>query len=169
MAWSHPTLSTLLKGTPPPILFGDLIAIVVMFDAFTKQFKNKSIQIWCDNMAVVSILIRQACCFNRPDIMYFVRILLQICEQNSIKYLINYVPTKSNKADAISRMVKYNEFQSNISNKLYPKPTDISRKLLIYLKKYYQLNNNGINHCNTNCNCPPLTLGGITKPECYFY
>ena len=145
-----------------------------MFELFYKQFTNKSILIYCDNIAVVSMLIRQACCFRRQDIMYFIRILLHLCELHNIKYVIRYVHTKFNKADAISRMVPYKQFQKSISNQLTNKPTNISDNIYKHLKKYFNMKytnntNKPTTHCHGSCNCPTLCVGGIYKPECFFY
>ena len=82
------------------------------------------------------MLIRQACCFKRPDIMYFIRILLNLCETYDIKYTIHYVPSKLNKADAISRMVPLQQFQNNTSNKLEYTKSKINHILYTYLSKY---------------------------------
>ena len=156
---------------PTDIMFAELVAIIIAFEKYKERWRNKSIKIWCDNAPIVGILVKKKACLIRTDVQAFVRILLQICNLYNIKYVIYYIKSEDNPADAVSRMEPYSVFKDRDGvGTLAPKATPVLKEFEKYVILYKKLHKNvKLKECGVNCDCGTMTLNGKTFKACYFY
>ena len=67
-------------------------------------FKGKSVRFWCDNEAVVYMLIKMRSSLRRPDLQIVINDICECLIDNDINLRIEHIPGKENTtADRLSR------------------------------------------------------------------
>jgi len=97
--------------TKRDILWEELSALAVMIKLNIKLFRNKRINLWCDNKPITDMLIAWRAPLHRTDIHNVIREIARICIFNNITVWWNHIKGIRNKtADRLSRF-KSNPFQ----------------------------------------------------------
>ena len=93
------------------ILWKEMVAICVLIEDNIDLFKNKCVNIWCDNNPVVWMLIKWRAPLDRPDLQHILRRIARLCIFNNIVPWWDHIDGDLNiVADRLSRF-HYNPFQ----------------------------------------------------------
>ena len=94
----------------PDIVFMELLGVVAPLIMWAKEWKSKAVHVYCDNSAVVSLLISKCACFRRPDLNALLAKLATIAIRGRFYVWIDHIEGAKNKvSDNISRNVEWTE------------------------------------------------------------
>lgn len=103
-----------------------MYALTVGVVLVAKRLKNKRVTIFCDNQAVVAMIINGTS--RCKTCMEFIRIVVKTSMHNNVRFFARYVKSEENgKADALSRL-EFNRFRllaTEANQKLLPIPNEL--------------------------------------------
>ena len=84
----------------------EMVAVLVMLKLVQERFRNKFITIWCDNKPVVGMLIGYKAKVTRPDLLWIITKIADICMECNISPWYEWIEGTSNTtADKLSRFL----------------------------------------------------------------
>ena len=100
---------TFIKECKPSINYLELLALTVGILSWAKNYKNKSITLFCDNMSVVHMVNNSSSKYQ--NCMILIRLIVLECLNHNVHINVRHVSGKLNIfPDLLSRM-KYSEFK----------------------------------------------------------
>lgn len=118
----------------PSIQFLELFALTVGIFLYSHQFRNRHVQIFCDNQAVVQMVNNDTS--SCRHCMILIRLIVLYALRNNVRYTVKYISSRDNKySDLLSRM-RFKEFFSLIPRQAKPVELRVP-PLLLPLKKFF--------------------------------
>lgn len=109
----------------PDITYLELLGVVAAAKLYGAKWREKSVRIRCDNMAVCMMVSRKAACFRRRDLNALILILCELATRHRFHFWIVHVPGKENKlADKLSRDSIENVMKDAAEKDLAEEPSD---------------------------------------------
>lgn len=92
-----------LKECDPSIQFLELVALTAGVLLFSKPLANSTINLWCDNQAVIQMVNNSLS--SCKHCMKLVRLITLVAVKYNIKYVVKYISSKDNQnSDLLSRL-----------------------------------------------------------------
>lgn len=105
--WFSVALPHELVRKKPQIDFLELLAVVLGFCVWWKDFLHHSVSVFTDNKVVFHWLVSKSVCLDSPESMRLMRILCGLCSRVGIKFWSNWISTEENcVADGLSRLFR---------------------------------------------------------------
>lgn len=104
----------LLEIYDPSIQFLELLAVTVGVILFTEKVINSTVDLWCDNQAVVQMIENSVS--SCKHCMKLIRLITLMSLRYNVVYRANHIPSKDNRASDLLSRQKINQFLRQVES-----------------------------------------------------